>query len=188
VSDAVDPRAVLDHALSRPPSLGAGRLVCIDGLAGAGKTTLATGLAALAPVQLIHTDELLEGWGGLPGLGATIERLLRPLAAGEPSSWTRWDWHASRWAGDHPLSPGGLLVLEGVGSAPARVDDLVTTLVWVEAPRGERFRRGRARAGAGWRPQWERWLDDEADLHARERTRERADLLLRTSGPAGAPV
>ena len=186
MSGAVDPRAVLAHALSRPPTLGSGRLVCVDGLAGAGKTTLAAGLAALTPAVLVHTDELLEGWGGLPGLGATIERLLRPLAAGEPSAWTRWDWHASRWAESHPLTPGGLLVLEGVGSAPACVDDLVTTLVWVEAPREERLRRGLARDGEAMRPHWERWLDDEAALHAREGTRARADLVLETSGPAGA--
>lgn len=181
----IDPHEVLDHALSRPPTLGPGRLVCIDGLAGAGKTTLALGLAAIARAQVVHTDELLEGWGGLPGLAATIDDVLRPLATGDPSSWTRWDWHASAWAESHPLSPGGLLVLEGVGSAPALVDDLVTTLVWVEAPRAERLRRGLARDGEPMRAQWERWLDDEAALHARERTRDRADLVYET-GPTSS--
>ena len=181
-----DPRRVLEHALSRPPTLGPGRLVCVDGLAGAGKSTLARGLAAVARVQLVHTDELLEGWAGLPGLAATLDALLRPLAAGEPSSWTRWDWHASGWAESHPLSPGGLLVLEGVGSAPALIDDLVTTLVWVEAPREERLRRGLARDGEAMRPHWERWLDDEAALHAREGTRERADLVYETGSSSSA--
>jgi uridine kinase len=186
VTGPVSPRAVLEHALSRPPTLGPGRLVCVDGLAGAGKSTLARDLAAEATVQLVHTDELLEGWGGLPGLAATLAGLLRPLAAGEPSAWTRWDWHASRWAESHPLSPGGLLVLEGVGSAPARVDALVTTLVWVEAPREERLRRWLVRDGEGMRPRWEQWLDDEEALHAREGTRARADLVHDTSGRPSA--
>ena len=159
VSGGVDPHAVLAHALSRPPTLGPDLLVCVDGLAGAGKTTLAAGLAALTPAVLVHTDGLPQGWGGLPGLGATIERLLRPLAAGGAlRRWTRWDWHASRWGRVAPAArPGGLLVLEGVGSAPAGVDDLVTTLVWVEAPREERLRRGLARDGEAMRPHWERW-------------------------------
>ncbi|KRF37706.1 hypothetical protein ASG94_00150 [Nocardioides sp. Soil805] len=181
----MDPAEVLAHALARPPTLGPGRLVCVDGLAGAGKTTLALALAAVAGAQVVHTDELLEGWDGLPGLGATLEAVLRPLAAGGPSAWTRWDWHASGWAESHPLSPGGLLVLEGVGSAPLRVDDLVTTLVWVEAPREERLLRGLARDGEHMRPRWLRWLDDEAALHAGERTRDRADLVYVT-GPSSS--
>jgi uridine kinase len=182
----IDPREVLAHALSRPPTLGAGRLVCIDGLAGAGKTTLALGLAAITRAQVVHADELLEGWSGLPGLGATLDTVLRPLAAGASSEWTRWDWHASDWAESHPLSPGGLLVVEGVGSAPACIDDLVTTLVWVEAPRDERLRRGIARDGEQMRPQWEQWLDDEAALHSRERTRDRSDLVYATGASSSA--
>jgi uridine kinase len=182
----IDPHEVLAHALSRPPTLGTGRLVCIDGLAGAGKTTLARGLAAGTRAQLVHVDELLEGWGGLPGLGATLEALVRPVAAGRPSSWTRWDWHASGWAESHPVLPGGLLVLEGVGSAPGCIADLVTTLVWVEAPRAQRLARGIARDGERMRPQWEQWLDDEAALHARERTRERADLVYETGSSSSA--
>ncbi len=183
MTGAIDPAEVLAHALARPPTLGAGRLVCIDGLAGAGKTTLALALADAVPAQVVHTDELLEGWGGLPGLGATIDTVVRPLAAGEPSAWTRWDWHGSDWAESHPLLPGGLLVLEGVGSAPAIVADLITTLVWIEAPREDRLRRGLARDGEPMRPHWERWLDDETALHARERTRDRADLVYGT-GPS----
>ena len=38
---------VVDLALRRPPTLGDGRLVCIDGPAGSGKTTLAAEVAAL---------------------------------------------------------------------------------------------------------------------------------------------
>jgi uridine kinase len=182
----IDPQEVLAHALSRPPTLGPGRLVCIDGLAGSGKTTLALGLADAARAQVLHTDELLEGWGGLPGLAATLDRVLRPLSEGQRSSWTRWDWHASAWAESHSLSPGGLLVVEGVGAAPARIDDLVTTRVWIEAPRHERLRRGLARDGEQMRPQWEQWLDDEEALHARERTRDRADLVYETGSSTSA--
>ena len=82
--------------------------------------------------------------------------------------------------------PAACWCVEGVGSAPARIDDLVTTLVWVEAPREERLRRGLARDGEQMRPQWEQWLDDEAALHARERTRDRADLVYETGSSSSA--
>ncbi|PUA79585.1 uridine kinase family protein [Nocardioides currus] len=167
---------VLEHASATAPTLGDGRLVCIDGPAGSGKTTLAEALAELTGAPVVHTDEMLEGWRGLPGLAASVDALLRPLAAGR-SSWRRWDWHASAWAERVPVAPAPLLVVEGVGAGAAAYDDLVTTLVWVEAEPEVRLDRWRRRDGEMMAAHWEQWLADEDALHARERTRERADLV-----------
>jgi len=172
---------VLAHAEAQPPTLGSGRLICVDGLAGAGKSTLGRELAAARPdAVVLGTDEMLEGWSGLPGLGGRIEGLLQPLADGRTGRWRRWDWYADGWAEWHEVSPGPLLVLDGVGSAAASYDDLITTLVWVEAPRAVRLERGIARDGEQMRAHWLRWLEDEAALHEREGTRARADLVLGT--------
>lgn len=171
--------AALDLVRRRPPTLGTGRLVCVDGPAGSGKTTVAAALARLAPdAEVVHTDEMLAGWGGLPGLAATVSRLLRPLSRGEAGTWRRWDWVGDGWAEEHRVAPGGLLVLEGVGSAPSECADLVGCLVWVEAPSAERLARGLARDGEQMRPQWEQWRLDEDLLHGQERTRDRADVLV----------
>jgi uridine kinase len=172
---------VLAHALASPPTLGDGRLICIDGLAGAGKTTLSASLAALTGAPVIHADELLEGWGGLPRLGATIETMLRPLASGQPSRWRRWDWHTSAWAETHALTPAPWLIIDGVGSGASAYDELITTLVWIEADRELRLERGLDRDGEDFAPYWDQWAADEAALHARERTRERADLVYSSS-------
>lgn len=175
------PSEVLELAQSRPPTLGTGRLICVDGLAGSGKTTLARGLAALAPeAVVIGTDEMLAGWRGLPGLAASVEALLRPLAAGEPGTWRRWDWYTGDWAETRTVDPGPLLVLEGVGSAASSYRDLVTALVWVEADLDVRLARWLERDGEEMRPHWDDWLADEAALHAREDTRSWADVVVRT--------
>jgi uridine kinase len=174
---------VLELALDRTPTLGAGHLICVDGPAGSGKTTLAEAIGEQCPESdVVHTDELLEGWSGLPGLHRSVEDLLRPLAAGRAGSWTRWDWHADRWAETHVVEPGALVVLEGTGSWAPGIADLVTVLVWVEAPTGIRLERGLARDGEAMRPQWEQWRIDEDALHARLGTRHQADVLVETSG------
>ena len=51
-------------------------------------------------------------------------------------------------------------------------------LGWVEAPYDLRLRRGLERDGDAFAPHWEQWAADEKVHFARERTRERADLLV----------
>ena len=172
---------VAERVTARPPTLGTGRLVCVDGPAGSGKTTLADAIADVVPgSQVVHCDELLQGWRGLPGLAATVEAMLRPLAAGEPGCWRRWDWLADGWAESHVVRPGGLLVLEGVGCWSPGVADLVGLLVWVEAGSEVRLARGIARDGEQMRPQWEQWRLDEDELFARLDTRAWADVVVET--------
>jgi hypothetical protein len=172
---------VAERVLKGPPTLGAGRLVCVDGPAGSGKTTLAAALADVVPLtHVVHCDELLQGWRGLPGLGRTVEAFLQPLSRGERGLWTRWDWAADGWAETHPVEPGGLLVLEGVGCWSPAIAPLVGVLVWVEAESSLRLRRGMARDGEQMRPQWEQWRLDEDVLFERMGTRARADLRVVT--------
>ena len=182
--DAVEvARSVVDRVVAAPPTLGPGRLICIDGPAGSGKTTLAAAVETVAAdAHVVHCDELLEGWTGLPRLAATVADLLAPLAAGRTSHWTRWDWLADQWAESHPVEPGGLLVLEGVGAWSPGIADLVGALVWVEAGPDLRLDRGMARDGEAMREHWLRWQVEEEALHRAHRTRDHADVVMTTDG------
>jgi uridine kinase len=174
-------RQVAAEVLAKRPTLGPGRLVCVDGPAGSGKTTLAAAIADVVPgTQVVHCDELLRGWGGLPGLAESVEALLRPLAEHQVGHWRRWDWLADGWAETHGVRPGGLLVLEGVGSWSPGIADLVGHLVWVEASSDLRLARGLERDGEAMRPHWERWRLDEDVLFERYGTRARADTVMST--------
>lgn len=173
--------SVVQRVLTAPPTLGSGRLVCIDGPAGAGKTTLAEAVAALTPTAVVvHCDELLQGWHGLPGLADTVAELLRPLSTDQPGRWRRWDWLSDGWAETHTVEPGGLLVLEGVGSWSPAIAPWVGALIWVDAPSDLRLVRGIARDGEEMRSQWIRWRQDEDELFARLHTRDHADVVVTT--------
>ncbi|WP_445258877.1 4-amino-4-deoxy-L-arabinose transferase [Nocardioides aurantiacus] len=170
---------VLRELAARAPTLGAGRLLCVDGPAGSGKTTLATAVAEASPgTTLVHLDDLLQGWDGLAGVGDHLDALLRPLADGRVGRHRRWDWHADAWAETVAVPPTPLLVVEGVGSGAPTCADLVTLLVWVEAPHDLRRRRGLERDGDDFAPHWDRWAAQEAAVLSRDSTRERAQVRV----------
>lgn len=173
-----DAASVLALVEARPPTLGSGRLLCIDGPAGSGKTTLAAHVAALTQARVVHMDDLYEGWDGLPTVDAQLESLLRPLAEDRAGTYRRYDWHQATWAETVTVAPESLLVLEGVGSGSTTFS---TVLVWVEAAYDVRMARGIERDGDAFAPHWEAWAVAEQEHFDRCRTRERADLVVATS-------
>jgi hypothetical protein len=58
------------------------------------------------------------------------------------------------------------------------VIDRLTTAIWIETPREMRLERGIERDGESMRPAWDRWMAEEDAFYARDRTRERADLIV----------
>jgi uridine kinase len=172
-------RAALDLALSRPATLGAGRLLAIDGPSGSGKTTLAAKIALLAPsATVVHLDDLYAGWSGLPRVADALAGLLLPLADGQPGHFRRYDWHASDWADDVFVAPTELLVIEGVGSGTREFAELITALVWLNIAPEIGLARALERDGAAYEEQLRAWQRDEAMHYAVDATRERADIVL----------
>ncbi|MDP9822882.1 AAA family ATPase [Nocardioides massiliensis] len=166
------------------PRLGAGHLVCVDGPAGSGKTTLAAALESAYGWPVVHMDDLFAGWSGLPEVDQQAwQDLLRPLSRGRAGRYRRFDWHRDAYAEEHEvpaLAPGEVLVLEGVGAGSAPWAEVTSVLVWVEADRDVRLRRGLERDGDAFAPHWEAWARAEAKHFAAHGTRARADLVWRT--------
>jgi uridine kinase len=156
------------------------RLVCVDGPAGSGKTTLATQLAVELACQVVHMDDLYEGWEAGPGGGAARlgSWVLEPLVAGRAGEYRRFDWVAGSYAEAHTVEPAPFLVVEGCGAATRQVDPWAALRIWVEADDDERLHRGLLRDGEEARDHWQRWMADEAAHYAAEQTRARADVHL----------
>lgn len=157
-------------------------LVCIDGPAGAGKTTLAELLMARHPhARVMHLDDLYAGWDN--ALDATLtDRLIRhirdPFLAAAPIRYPRFDWYANRFGEDMLLPDTSLLVVEGVGAAQAAMRTAAAATVFIDVDpdvgRGRVIDRD-GDASAGHIDDWQRQerLHFEAD-----RTREAVDLYL----------
>ena len=178
---------VVARTAGRPATLGAGRLICVDGPAGSGKTSLARAIADLTRAPVVHMDDLYPGWSGMRKAEPHVLGILRPLASGRPGAYRRYDWLAAEYEELHVIGPGPLLVLEGVASGSPTWARWTTTLVWVQAPREERLRRGLERDGEGARDHWLAWMAEEEQLFAERRTAERADVVVDGTG-AATPV
>jgi uridine kinase len=165
------------------PRCGDTKVVAIDGPSGAGKTYFTTALAQRIPsAHVLHMDDLYPGWDGLErGVADLHDQILAPIARGERAAYRVWDWDHERFAGRKSVPATHLLLVDGVGSGAGPNADLASVLIWLEADRDVRFRRGIERDGESYRPQWQRWATQEEALFLADATRGRADLIINTT-------
>ena len=146
---------VVARVLDAPARLGGVRLVCIDGPAGSGKTTIAGRLAAAfdGAAVLVHLEDLYAGWTLTGAVARLRAGVLRPLAEGRDGSYHRFDWSIGRFADRATTVPAAaVLLVEGCGSSPRSLHPSATLRIWVEAPAQLRLARGLARYGADREP------------------------------------
>jgi uridine kinase len=164
-----------------PPQAGATRVVAVDGRSGAGKSFLAAELRTELEAPVVSLEDLYGGWDGLEhGIDLLVSEVLEPLAAGRSARVPRYDWAARVWTDPTVLEPPEVLIVEGVGAGARRAAVYESVLVWLEAPAFVRKKRALDRDGDVFAPHWERWAAQEEAMLARERTPERADLIVRT--------
>ena len=185
------------------PGQGTPQVFRLFGYAGTGKTTLANRLAVAlggqtsggagsfrpdaplaldVPVQILHGDDMYEGWGGLATLDdVLLGDILRPLAAGQDAEFRQWDWVLDARTVTIPVPQRPWLIVEGVGVGLPEARELAVLTVFIEAPWDVRLERGIERDLLAYDDVVERWTEFEADeraLHERSGTREAADFRI----------
>ena len=110
------PPQVADLLLAAPLRCGTTRLLCIDGPAGSGKTTLATALADELEATIVHMDDLYAGWTGLEAGVTQATRIVDALAARRPVTYAPWNWQRADRGDAVEVKNGPVVIVEGVGS------------------------------------------------------------------------
>jgi uridine kinase len=171
--------ALAAAALTAPARCGTTRVVLIDGPAGSGKTTLGDRLGKAVGAQVLHADDMYEGWDGLSVLWEILgARVLEPLSRGDQAGFERWDWVASARAELVPVPQADALVIEGVGVAQRAARTYASLVIYVDAPWTERLTRGVARDGESMRAQWEVWQCAEEEFLNAEGTLQASDIVV----------
>jgi uridine kinase len=161
------------------PRAGRTCVVAIDGRSGAGKTSLAAGLRAELGAPVVTLEDLYGGWDGLErGIDLLVSEVLEPLSARRAAHVPRYDWVTATWQAPWTLEPPEVLIVEGVGAGARRAAAYVNVLLWMEEAASVRKKRALDRDGETFAPYWDRWAAQEDAMLARERTADRANLVI----------
>lgn len=160
--------------------------LAIDGVAGSGKTTLASRLCSdLKSCQVVHMDDLYEGWNDPLSQRLTakvIRELLEPFNQQIPIRYQKFDWILNRFDKFEDLKTSNILILEGVGSGQREFRKYLSKTIWVEYDPSQGFDRVIARDGEGIRGEMVNFLLDQNKHFIAELTKNTSDYTI-----SGAP-
>ena len=161
-------------------------VIAIDGPAGSGKSTLASeiarGFAGTYDIEVIHLDELYNGWDEALSdeLFQRISQLIAAQRAGLATDLAIYDWSAKSFSGSREIKAVQLLIIEGVGSSNLLLKDHLTTSIWLDIEQSIGLARVLERDGEQIREEMVKWQKMESEYFARDLTRERAEFILST--------
>lgn len=159
-----------------------GRIIGIDGPAGAGKTTLAGKLQAAFSdqvVHVIHMDDLYDGWEN--ALTTQLTKVLengiaKPVSQGKAYEYRKYDWLSASF-GDLVRYPHpNLLILEGVGSGQKAIRKYLDQLIWIDIEADVGLNRVLRRDGDYIENHMRVWQMRESEHFKQENTRDCATI------------
>ncbi len=174
-------KQVVAYSLQHRP--GPGRIIGIDGLSGAGKTSFADAVAKEinGSVQVVHMDDIYAGWHGLAEAPALLsEWILEPYRDGVTARFLAWDWGKDCRGEKITVEPTDWLIVEGVGVGATQSRPYLDVLVWLDCDATVRKERALARDGEVLTAHWEMWQEQEQALLEESLPVRTADIAVTT--------
>ena len=158
-------------------------LIAIDGRAGAGKTTLATRffdeLSLDKTVEVIHMDDLYNGWEKAlgEGLTKTLETIVKSHHNKAALEIDIYNWQSMSFDSKRMINPVDILILEGVGAGQKVVRNAGATLYWLDIDADVGIQRVLNRDGIQIASQMKQWQIVQEIHFMRDKTRENAEHI-----------
>jgi uridine kinase len=176
------------------------RLLAIDGLPLAGKTTLANRLAAAIGGACVFLDDFIKPerewrWRDRPSFPFDFIRYdefagaVGSLATNGECRYRPWDYRTGERADlDHVVRLEGPVIVEGVSALHPDLAPLYDLRVWVESDAATVLDAARARGVGDWAREWEVMFVPSVDLYLRTDPINRADVMAAGRGVSVAPT
>jgi uridine kinase len=146
-------------------------LVCLEGLGGAGKSTLSAAVvaASLGDIVVVHGDDFYgpeqadwRSWSPEEGYERYFDherlehQLLRTLKSATPARFQTYNWTTNALDGWTTVAPQGIVLVEGVYLLRSRLRDYWDFAIYVDTPRDLRQDRlfARGENDDGWISSW----------------------------------
>jgi uridine kinase len=177
------------------------RLLAIDGLPLAGKTTLADRLAAAVGGACVFLDDFIKPerewrWRDRPSFPFDFIRYdefagaVRSLSTDGECRYRPWDYRTGERADLDRVArlPDGPVIVEGVSALHPDLAPLYDLRIWVESDAATVLDAARARGVGNWAREWEVMFVPSVALYLRTDPIGRADLLAAGRGASVAPT
>jgi len=184
----MDPKSVVDPVAAVVGALDGKdgtRWIGVDGKGATGKTRLADRIAAALPGSVVvHVDDFarpdVRGWER----DRFIRQVVKPLLAGRPGRYQRWDFDRNVGVEWHTVPSGVPVVVEGVSATDERLGIPWDFTIWVEVPYRVRLARALERDGPERMDLWlTDWMPSEDAYEAAQRPQDRVNLVYRPPMP-----
>ena len=115
-------------------------LIAIDGRGGSGKSTLAEQLKQrLENASVVHLDDFAYPETDRDRL---LKQVILPLKEDQAANYQRFDWGTKQLAEWHEITPGGIVIIEGVSALHDMLSNHYDFRIWIECPPEVGFKRG----------------------------------------------
>ena len=159
-------------------------LIGIDGVGGAGKTTLSESLKEnLANGSIVQLDDFYSPELNRADRIRVLKQVFFPLENDADAKFQIFDWRSNTLKDWYTIKPGGIVIIEGVSALHSDFAEKYDFRIWINCPPELGFKRGierdKVRDGADNTDKWRNiWMPQEKEYVESQKPQLRADYII----------